>query len=93
MKIDYRIANNTNIGKWSSNKHDNKSKTHCDMCGSKLWVKPDGKSLYCDKEHRERTVCKCGLKCNYTRTTYEKTNNLFCNNSRLEAFNKFIMSV
>ena len=51
MKINYRVKTNTNIGKWSKTKHENKKKYHCDMCGEKLWVAPDGKSIYCDKEH------------------------------------------
>ena len=51
MKINYRIKTNTNIGKWSEIQHENTRKYHCDMCNSKLWIAPDNKTIYCDKEH------------------------------------------
>jgi len=35
------------------------------------------------EQAREKTVCNCGHGCDYTRTTYEKANNLTCNNSRV----------
>ena len=35
-------------------------------------------------ENAEKTVCKCGHGCDYPRTVYEKTNDLPCNNSRME---------
>ena len=53
MLINYRIKTNTNIGKWSDKQYDNKDKEKCDMCGSRLYVAPDGKTIYCDKEHNE----------------------------------------
>jgi len=28
----------------------NNNKNTCDDCGAKLWVAPDGKSLYCDNQ-------------------------------------------
>jgi|TARA_Y100000310_G_scaffold213575_1_gene214511 ribosomal protein S14 len=61
MKINYRVVGNTNIGKWSTTKKENKQEYNCDMCNEKLWVKPDG-SLYCNKEHteEERSCTKCG---------------------------------
>ena len=48
--IDYRVVGNKNIGKWSDTKYDNKGKTHCDMCGKKLWINPGG-GIYCNEEH------------------------------------------
>jgi len=51
MKINYRVKANKNIGKWSKTQHNNKQKYYCDMCGNKLWVAPDNKTIYCDKEH------------------------------------------
>ena len=51
MKIKYRIKTNTNIGKWADKPKENKNHLFCDMCGAKLWVAPDGKTIYCDNEH------------------------------------------
>ena len=42
MKINRRAR----IG-WIA-KQENRSKTHCDICGEKLWVAPDGKTVYCN---------------------------------------------
>jgi len=30
----------------------NKQKYNCDDCGSKLWVAPDGKTIYCNEVHK-----------------------------------------
>jgi len=30
---------------------ENKSVSNCDDCGARLWVAPDGKSLYCNAIH------------------------------------------
>lgn len=29
-------------------KRQNKSKYICDICGDKLWIAPDGKTIYCN---------------------------------------------
>lgn len=42
-----QIAKRTFAG-WTPYR-DNKSHTHCDDCGERLYVAPDGKTLYCDK--------------------------------------------
>ena len=33
----------------------NEQDYNCDWCGAKLWVAPDGKSLYCDAVHAQKT--------------------------------------
>lgn len=33
----------------------NKSKTNCDDCGARLYVAPDGKTLYCDNVNGAHT--------------------------------------
>lgn len=56
IKINYRLKNSTAIGKWAKKPHNNQSKTHCDLCGAKLWVAPDGATIYCNNEHGKTKV-------------------------------------
>ena len=44
MKIQRRVRSGKNP-KWVEG--ENKRKHHCDICGKKLWVAPDGKTVYC----------------------------------------------
>jgi hypothetical protein len=44
------------------------------------------------KTKKEKTICKCGCKCDYARTHYEKVNNLYCNNSRMMKLDKLNQS-
>jgi hypothetical protein len=44
MKINRRIK-----GGWVRNQKNNQKYT-CDICGEKLWVAPDGKTVYCNTE-------------------------------------------
>lgn len=48
------IAKRTKTG-WTPHQ-PNKEKYHCDDCGARLYVAPDGKTKYCDKvstNHKE----------------------------------------
>jgi len=42
MKIYRRLKEG-----WSDHGLENKSKTHCDICGEKLWANPSG-GIYCN---------------------------------------------
>lgn len=52
MNINIRIK-----GGWKAN-IKNKSKSHCDRCGSKLWVAPDNKTIYCNGDFKQCTKTK-----------------------------------
>lgn len=47
MKIVKRLPHG-----WLSHQ-TNKQKYNCDDCGAKLWIAPDGKTLYCNNVHKE----------------------------------------
>lgn len=38
-------------GGWHDKKVPNKTPYHCDIDGERLFVAPDGKTVYCDKVH------------------------------------------
>lgn len=50
MKISYRLKEEEGKGNWEQG--ENKSKSHCDRCGHKLWMGPTG--IYCDNEHPKK---------------------------------------
>lgn len=39
----------------------NQSKDTCDWCNARLYVAPDGKTLYCDAMHHKRPVTVHGV--------------------------------
>lgn len=49
-----KIAKRTATG-WTD-RVINKAKYNCDDCGARLWVAPDGKTLYCNAVHKEEIV-------------------------------------
>ena len=53
MKISKRLKNG-----WTE-RQTNKQKYICDDCGNRLWVAPDGKTIYCNnlsKAHKKISI-------------------------------------
>lgn len=48
MKINLRAKEG-----WIDEKVENKQKWNCDIDNEKLYVAPDGETVYCDKVHKE----------------------------------------
>lgn len=50
-KINLRVE-----GGWHDERVSNKAPYHCDIDGSRLYVAPDGKTVYCDKVHTKEEI-------------------------------------